>query len=212
MQKPPNLAIDENTGAEICTREGLHSVISGSIAKLGTTYLLLVRVLSCSGELIAASEKEFSTPEQLPAAIDEAAATVRRKEGESPAAIKQASQPLAQVTSSSLEAIKLYSSGKQQLYLENPRGAASFLAKAIELDPDFAMAHEYLGITYEQLDDEARAGEQYAKAAQLVGRVTEREREKTLGDYSLYKGDFDNAISRIIVCWPRSRQKIRPFT
>ena len=194
MQKPATVVIDENIGTEICAREGLQSVVSGSISKLGSSYLLLVRVLNCSGELIASTQKEFSHPEQLPSTIDEIAAILRHDWGESKAAIEQASQPLAQATSGSLEAVKLYSSGKQQLYLENFRDAASLFTKAVELDEDFAMAHEYLGVTYEHLNDEARAGKEYAKAAQLAGRVTEREREKILGDYALFKNDPVGAV------------------
>ncbi len=195
MQKPPTVTIDENVGTEICTREGLQSVVSGSISKLGNSYLLLVRVLNCNGDLIASTEKEFSHPEQLPAMIDETAPVIRRELGESKAAIQQSSQPLALVTSGSLEAVKLYSSGKRQLYLGDRRGAVSFFTKAVELDDNFAMAHEYLGVAYQDLDDEARAEKEYSKAVQLVGRVTEREREKTLGDYCLFKSNFDGAIS-----------------
>ena len=195
MQKPPTVAIDENIGTEICTREGLQSVVSGSISKLGSSYLLLVRVLNCNGDLIASSEKEFSQPEQLPSMIDEIAPVIRRELGESKAAIQQASQPLAQVTSRSLEAVKLYSSGKRQLYLGDRRGAVSFFTKAVELDDGFAMAHEYLGVTYDTLGDRTRAAKEYSRAVKLSGRVTEREREKTLGDYLLFNGDFDGAIS-----------------
>src|ERR1019366_9293867 len=195
MQKPPTVTIDENIGTEICAREGLQSVVSGAISKLGSSYLVLVRVLNCSGDLIASTEKEFSQPEGLPAMIDEIAPVIRRELGESKAAIKQDSQPLALVTSSSLEAIKLYSSGKKQLYLGDRRGAVSFFTKAVELDDNFAMAHEYLGVTYDGLGDRGHAEKEYSRAVELAGRVTEREREKTLGDYLLFNGDFEGAIS-----------------
>ncbi len=89
MQKPPTVAIDENIATEICTREGLQSVVSGSISKLGSSYLLLVRVLNCNGDLIASTEKEFFHPEQLPAMIDETAPVIRRELGESKAAIQR---------------------------------------------------------------------------------------------------------------------------
>ncbi len=195
MQKPRTVTIDETIGLEICTREGLQSIVSGSVTKLGSSYLLLVRVLNCKGDLLATTEKEFSGPEQLPSKIDEIAPVIRRELGESKAAIQQSSQPLAQVTSRSLEAIKLYSSGKKQLYLGDRRGAVSFFSKAVELDDDFTMAHEYLGVTYDGLDDSAHAEKEYSRAVELVGRVTEREREKTLGDYLLFKGDYEGAIS-----------------
>jgi Flp pilus assembly protein TadD len=194
MQKPETEIVDEKVGSEICTREGLQSVISGSISKLGISYLIQVRVLDCNGDPLINTQKAFSGPEQLPPAIDGIAATIRHQWGEPKAAIQQASQPLALVTSSSLEALKLYSSGKQQLYLGNFGRAASLFKKAVEMDGNFAMAHEYLAIAYENLADDDRAEEEYAKAAQLSGRVTEREREKILGDYALFQYDTAKAI------------------
>ena len=195
MQKPETVVVDENLGGEICTREGLQSVVSGSISKLGSSYLILVRVRNCNGDPVMSTEKAFSGPEQLPPTIDGIAAMIRHNWGESKSAIQQASQPLAVVTSASLEALKLYSSGKQQLYLGNFGRAASLFKEAVEMDGDFAMAHEYLAITYEHLGDYDRSGEEYAKAAQLSGRVSEKEREKILGDYALFQYDSVKAIS-----------------
>src|SRR6266851_5553778 len=195
MQQSVTDVVDERVASEICSREGLQSVISGSISKLGSSYLILVRVLNCNGDPVITTEKAFSGPEQLPPAVDEIATRIRHKWGESNAAIQQASQPLALVTSSSLEALKLYSSGKQQLYLGNFGRAVSLFKKAVEMDGNFAMAHEYLAIAYENSANNDRAGEEYARAAQLSGRVTEREREKILGDYALFKYDSAKAIT-----------------
>jgi len=194
MELPESGVVNEHVGTEICTREGLQSVIAGSISKLGSSYLVVVRVLNCNGDPVISTEKGFSGPEHLPSAIDEIAATVRHKLGESKAAIQQASRPLAFVTSSSLEALKLYSSGKEQLYLGNFARAASLFEKAVEMDSNFAMAHEYLATSYEHVDDDDRAAEEFAKAVQLSGRVTEREREKILGDYAIFQYDSAKAI------------------
>ena len=194
MQKSVTDVVDERVASEICSREGLQSFISGSISRLGSSYLILVRVLNCNGDPVITTEKAFSGPEQLPPAVDEIATRIRYKWGESNAAIQRASQPLALVTSSSLEALKLYSSGKQQLYLGNFGRAVSLFKKAVEMDGTFAMAHEYLAIAYENSAYDDRAGEEYARAAQLSGRVTEREREKILGDYALFQYDSAKAI------------------
>jgi len=194
MQRPETDVVTEGVASEICTREGLQSVISGSISKLGSSYLILARALSCNGDQVINTQKAFSSPERLPPAIDEIAASMRHKWGESNAAIRHDSQPLALVTSSSLEALKLYSSGKQQLYLGNPGRAAPLFKEAVAMDGDFAMAHEYLAIAYENLADNDRAGVEYARAAQLSSRVTQREREKILGDYALFKYDIAKAI------------------
>ena len=193
MEAPENQPIDEKVAREICTREGLQSVIGGSVSKLGSRYVVVARVQKCNGDLILSADQQFSGQEKLPPAVDEIAATIRRRWGESDAAIQQASQPLATVTSSSLEAIRLYSSGKQELYRGNFPGAITLFRKAVELDDNFAMAHEYLGTAYVHQADGERAGAEYGKAAQLSNRVTEKEREKILGDYALF--NFDNAAA-----------------
>jgi tetratricopeptide (TPR) repeat protein len=195
MEVPANAAIDERVAEEICTREGLQSVVTGSVSKLGSRYVVMARVLGCNGDLILSTNRQFDGPEQLPPAIDTIATTIRREWGESEAAIQQASQPLATVTSGSLEAIRLYSSGKQELYSGNFAGAITLFKKAVELDPNFAMAHEYLATAYVHQGDAGNAGEEYAKAAQLSGRASEKEREKILGDYALFQQDNDAAIS-----------------
>src|SRR5258708_14195662 len=82
MQKSETEVVDEKVGSEICTREGLQSVISGSISKLGNSYLILVRVLNCNGDPLINTQKAFSGPEQLPPAINGIAATIRHQWGE----------------------------------------------------------------------------------------------------------------------------------
>lgn len=195
MKAPENTEINEKTAGEICTREGLQSVISGSVSKLGSKYVATARVLGCSGDQILSTQKQFAGPEQLPPAIDEIAATIRRRWGESDAAIRQASQPLATVTSSSLDAIQLYSRGKQELYRGNFGGAITLFQRAVDLDDEFAMAHEYLATAYVHMMDGSRAEAEYAKAEKLSKRVTEKEREKILGDYALFEYDTAKAVS-----------------
>jgi tetratricopeptide (TPR) repeat protein/tRNA A-37 threonylcarbamoyl transferase component Bud32 len=195
MKIPATSPVDERIAEEICTREGLQSVVGGSMSKLGSRYMVVARVLNCNGDLILSVDKQFGGPEQLPPVIDEIAASIRRGWGESETAIQQASQPLATVTSSSLEAIRLYSSGRQELYRGNFADAITLFKKAVELDSEFAMAHEYLATAYVHQANSERANEEYAKAAQLSNRVTEKEREKILGDYALFRSDNDAAIS-----------------
>lgn len=195
MQMPETAIVDEHVGDEICTREGLQFVIAGAISKLGKSDLILVKVLNCNGDPVSSTEKTLSGPEQLPATIDEIAARIRHGWGESKAAIQQASQPLALVTSTSLEAIKLYSSGRQELYLGNYARANTLFKSAVEMDESFAMAHEYLAISYAHLnDDDDRAAREFASAVQLSGHVTERERQKILADSALFQYDIASAM------------------
>jgi len=195
MEAPATTEIDEKVAEEICTRDGLRSVVTGSVSKLGSRYVVTARVLSCNGDLILSTDRQFDGPERLPPTMDGIAATIRRRWGESEAAIEKASQPLATVTSSSLQAVRLYSKGKEELYQGNFAAAITLFTRAVELDPDFAMAHEYLATAYVHQSDSDRASEEYAKAAQLSSRVSEKEREKILGDQALFQNDNAAAIS-----------------
>jgi eukaryotic-like serine/threonine-protein kinase len=194
MNKAPGAKIDEEVGREILQREGLQALLSGSISKLGNSYVLLVKAVSPTAESLASTQKEISDVSQLPSAVDAITKKIRRSLGESAAGVEKNFQPLAKVTSSSLGAIQYFSFGKQRLYAGDPREAAVLFRKAVELDPNFAIAHEYLAIAYEQLGDLFRAGKSYSDASRLVDHVTERERQKILGDFYLFNRDYDEAI------------------
>lgn len=186
-------SIDENTGRELSVREGLQGVLLGSITKLGHKYLLLARVESPSGKNIVSAEATPESADQIPAKVDEIAATMRQKLGESPGVVKDNSVPLAKVTSSSLDAVRYFTLGKQALYNGDPSQAVLMFGKAVELDPNFAMAHAYLGVSYEHLNQYALESDQLAQAARLADRVSEPERLRIMGAYYATQLDFVKA-------------------
>jgi len=186
-------SIDENTGRELSVREGLQGVLLGSIAKLGQKYVLLARVESPSGNNIVSAEATAESADQIPSKVDEIAATMRQKLGESPGAVKDNSVPLAKVSSSSLDAVRYFTLGKQALYNGDPTQAVLMFGKAVELDPNFAMAHAYLGVSYEHLNQYALESEQLAQAARLADRVSEPERLRIMGAYYATQLDFVKA-------------------
>ncbi len=195
MERPDTVRINDEIGREICQREGLQALISGSISRLGNSYILMARAVNAKGETLVSTQTEVSQAARVPAAVDRVAQTLRTGLGESRASVEQNSIPLAEVTSSSLDAVKSFSSGKQRLYAGNPREAVLFFNRAVEQDRNFAMAQEYLAIAYEHLGDRFRAKQHYSIASVLANRVTEREKEKILGDYYLFIDDYDQAIS-----------------
>ena len=197
MNLPSGARIDDEIGREILQREGLQAFLSGSVTKLGNVYVLLVKAVSPTGESLASTQREISDIGQLPGAVDAITKTIRTSLGESAALVEKNFQPLAKVTSSSLEAIRFFSSGKQRLYAGNPQQAAVFFRKAVELDLNFAVAHEYLAISYFQLGDGFRAGKSFLDAKRRAGNVTEVEKQKILGDYYLFNHDYDQAIQHL---------------
>lgn len=194
MELEPTASIDEATGREICQREALNAVILGSITKLGSRYVLTARVLSPSGQSLASTEDVVENAGDLPASLDKISQNLRKALGESKHEIQSSSVPVAEVTSSSLQAIRSFLAGKKQLYVGSPQDAKASFERALELDPSFAMAHEYLGIAYLHQGNPVRAEEELKKILPMLDHVTEQERRKILGDYSLLRRDFDQAI------------------
>jgi tetratricopeptide (TPR) repeat protein len=195
MGRPPTEPIDESVGREICQREGLQGLLLGSIAKLGNKYVLVTRLESPSGAEILTAEKSAASADDIPGRIDEIAESMRRSLGESLETVKENSVPLAKVTSPSLEALRYFTLGKQSLYSGDIREAVVLFSKAIELDPKFAMAHEYLGITYEKSPDYNRELDELHQAALLAGQVSEPERDKILGDYYSFIQDYQKGCA-----------------
>ncbi len=194
MQRAPTGSIDEATGREICQREALNAVILGSITKLGSRYVVTAHAISPEGQSLASTEDVVGDAGELPAALDRISKHLRNALGESKRQIARASIPVAEVTSSSLEAIHSFSLGKHWLYAGSVQDARVYFDEAVRLDPSFAMAREYLGIAYLHQGNRARAEEELKKALPLIDHVTEQERQKILGDYNFLRRDFDQAI------------------
>jgi tetratricopeptide (TPR) repeat protein len=183
MGRPPTQRIDETIGREISQREGLHGVLVGSIVRLGRTYVLLARTQSPSGSDIITTQGSAASPDDVPARVDEIAERVRRKLGESLQSLKEHSLPLATVSSSSLEAVRYFTLAKQSLYNGDPSRAVLMFTQALELDSNFAVAHEYLGASYQYLNQYERSVEEIRRAAQLTDRVSEPERLRIMAAY-----------------------------
>ncbi len=194
MEKKPPVPIDETVGREICAREGLRALVLGSITSFGNSFSLIVRAVDPStGRDLVSYSQEIKNENQLSGAIDKAAQHLRTGLGETEATVQAGSMPLAQVTSSSLEAIRYYTLGKQRIYSGDPTSAIVFFQKALETDPTFAMAAEGIGIAYTNLGDPVRAEEFLKKAADLGGHVPEIEQQQILGNYSMILGKYDEA-------------------
>jgi serine/threonine protein kinase/Flp pilus assembly protein TadD len=183
MGKPSDELIDEKTGLEICQRAGLNALLRGSISRLGTGYTLIVRVQRPSAEDILSLSRTVASANQIPAAVDSMAASLRRGLGESTSSLREHIIPLATVTSPSLDAIRFFTVGKEDLYTGDLDDAVQMLDKALELDRNFAMAHETLGVTYDHLREFELERKELHDAMLLSGRVSQPERLKILGVY-----------------------------
>ena len=193
MQRDPSTQIDEVVGREICQREGLSAVVLQSITRLGDSLVLAVRAVLPDGRLMASTQEAIARPADLPARMDAIGKSMRQALGESAAMVSEASAPLAEVTSKSLEAVQYFSRGRQRIFAGDPRGAIAFLQRAVEIDPEFAMAHAGLGTAYTNVLDHARAERHFRAAAEGASRAPEIEREKMLGDFNMIRRNYDAA-------------------
>jgi tetratricopeptide (TPR) repeat protein len=177
MGKPPDARVTAAVGREIAQREQLKALLSGSIAPLGRNFVLALEAINAeSGDVMAREQVEAGSKEEVLTALGGAAARLREKLGESLSSVKQFDAPLARATTSSLEALHAYSLALDNGSI-NPRlEAIPHLRRAIELDPNFALAMALLATVYSNTGQTALAPEYARKAFALRDRVSERER------------------------------------
>ena len=178
MGRDPDKRVTSDTARDVCRREREKATIGGSIARLETSYTILLHATTCeTGETLAREQVDAYGKTQVLAALRTAANGMRRKLGESLGSIESPERhAVTEVTTPSLEAFQAYARGadhyRRGLFLQ----AVPFFRRAIELDPDFAMAHQLLANAYGNAGERALSIEYSAKAFVLADSVSERER------------------------------------
>jgi eukaryotic-like serine/threonine-protein kinase len=194
MGRPTDQVLTREVSRELCVRMGSKAVFAGSIATIGSHYVIGLEALGCAtGETLAKGQAEASSKERVLKALDAVVSDVRTKVGESVASLEKYDFPI-DTTTKSLEALKAYSLGKKVYRQGEATDAIRFFQHAIQLDPDFALAYEALGSYYYNLGENERAHENIAKAYRLRDRLSERERYKVEVPYhAQVTGDLDKA-------------------
>lgn len=177
MGRKPDTRLTPATARELCQRTGSAAVLEGSIAQIGTPYLLTVRAVNCaSGETLASTEATASDKNHVLAALGKVASDIRNKLGESLSSVQQFDTPLEQATTPSLEALKAFSQGLRLDITTGGDAAIPFLKRAIEIDPKFALAHAWLGIESTDIGESGIASGYTRKAYELRGQTSEPEK------------------------------------
>jgi tetratricopeptide (TPR) repeat protein len=177
MNRRADEPLSRAVGRELAQREQLKALVAGSIASLGRNYVVAIEAInSQTGDVMAREQFEVAQKEQVLAALGEAAARLRNKLGESLASIQHFDVPLPRATTSSLEALHSYALALDQDRLVARAGAVPHLKRAIEIDPDFALAHALLSGVYVNTRRTALAPDFSRRAFALRDRVSERER------------------------------------
>jgi eukaryotic-like serine/threonine-protein kinase len=206
MGREPDAPVSEEVARELCQRVGSKAMLSGSIAQFGSRFNLTLNALNCSsGDSFASSEAQAPDKDHVLDAVGKIAAEMRAKLGESLSSIRKFDTPIEEATTPSLEALKAYSLGMKTW--ESGGGdfpAIPFFKRAVEIDPNFALAYGNLGGVYSNLGQDNLARENVSKAYQLRERVSERERYWISAHYyALITGEWERA-NQICELWAQS--------
>ena len=209
MGKTGDERITTEIGREICQRGAIKAMLVGSIASLGSQYVVTLDAANCAtGDSLARSQAQAGSKEQVLAALSDAAGKMRQKLGESLGSIQKFDKPLQEATTSSLEALKAFTLGDATRN-KSELAAIPFYQRAVELDPNFAMAYARLGTSYGNIGQSGEQEQYEKKAFELRARASERERlyitahyytdagqlEKGIAAYELYKQTYPRDIT-----------------
>ena len=195
MGRSPDERVSADIGREICQRQGIKALISGSIASLGSHYVLtLEAVNSQNGEVLAREQGEANSKEEVLKTLSGTAIKLRERLGESLNSLQRFDATL-EVTTSSLEALKAYSLASEQASAGKWVESMQHYKHALELDPNFASAYSGLSVAYANTGQPKLAAESVAKAYPLRDRVSEIEKFRISSFYYFYvTGELDKYI------------------
>ena len=196
MARPPQERLTADATREVCQRTGSKAMLAGSIASLGTQYVVGLKAVSCkSGDLLAQEQVQASAKEEVLKALDKAATSLRKKLGESLSSVQKYDAPLEHATTPSLEALQAFSQGLKIKDQKGETAGLPLLKRAIELDPNFAVAYSAVGGAYFNLAETGVANENFQKAYDLRARTSEREKFAISADYyNFVTGELEKAI------------------
>src|SRR6201984_2181886 len=195
MGQPSDARITPEIGKQICSRNAIKAMMTGSIASIGQQYLITLNAVNAStGDNIAQEQVQASIKEDVLSTLGTAVTAIRGKLGESLASVKKFDKPLDEATTSSLEALKAYSDAVAARNKGDEQAAVTMLKHAIELDPNFASAHAYLGTAYSNMGQVALYEKNLKEAFDLKDRASEKERLYIAGHYYDSIGDLEQSL------------------
>jgi len=196
MAQQPTTPLNPDVAREVCERAGSKAYVVGSIAGLGSQYVLGLRAVNChNGDLLAQEQVTAASKEKVLDALGEAASKLRSELGESIATVQKFDVPLAEATTASFEALQAYSIAVRIMNTKGTDEAIPYLKRAIELDPDFAVAHAGLGMSYVNAGELDLATENLSRAYSLRNRASQLEKYLIeMAYYGQVTGDLERMI------------------
>jgi eukaryotic-like serine/threonine-protein kinase len=177
MGQPPDARLTPRIAKEVCERAGSTAVLDGSITLVGSEYVLGLRATNCrTGDVLDEEQVQAAKKEDVLNALTRISSKFRTRIGESLATVEQHNTPLPEATTPSLDALKAYSTAQKVWLSAGDAAAVPLLQHAIEIDPQFALAHAFLGQVYADLWQPVLAAESASNAYELRNRVSDPER------------------------------------
>jgi tetratricopeptide (TPR) repeat protein len=198
MSRPVDGEVTAEVAREIALRDGIRAVVHGEVGAVGSGYVLTASIVdAASGSVFAAFRETAPNPDALLPTIDRLSSRIREKAGESLRSIGKG-EPLDLVTTGSLDALRAYTSAVQRANVGDREGAVRLLESAIELDPEFAMAHRKLAVELGNLNmSPSRVRAAARRAYELRERLTKSERLLAEAHYHQVLGDRERAIDAL---------------
>jgi len=204
MGRPAGEKITRDVAHELCIRTGSKAFLVGSISKLGDHYLVGVDAIGCNiGDTLANEQEEAATKDDVLKALGKSASSLRTKLGESLSTVQKFDVPV-EATTSSLEALKAFSMGITTFRTKGNSESIAFYKRAIELDPNFAVAYASLGVAHANLQQASLSAENIKKAYELRAHVSEHEKYRIEAlYYSWVTGELEQA-TQVYELWSKS--------
>jgi eukaryotic-like serine/threonine-protein kinase len=199
MGRSPDDRITRDVGREICQRQGIKAMLTGTIATLGSNYVITLEAMNpLSGDVIAREQIEAESKEKVLSSLGTAVVNLRKRLGESLSSIQKYDVPIEQATTSSLDALKAYAMADEERTKGRARESLVLYQRAVELDQNFAMAYARIAVYHVNQDQLEAAKEWINKAYELRDRVSERERLYIAEKYYSYvTGEMDKTIETL---------------
>ena len=184
MGRPAGDRLTPEVTREVCQRTGSTAMLTGSIAGLGSQFVIGLKAVNCNtGDVLAEAQEQAGGKEAVLKALDAAAVSLRSKLGESLSSVQKYATPVEEATTTSLEALKAYSLGRKTAGAKGETAPLPFFKRAVDLDPNFSMAYASMSSFYMDLHEVGRGVENARKAYALREKVSERERFSIEGGY-----------------------------
>lgn len=205
MGRQPDDRLTRDVAREICERQGIKAMLIGSIASLGSHYVVTLEAMNAhTGDSIAREQGEAGSKEQVLTTLGSVASRLREKLGESLGSIKKFDAPIEQATTSSLEALKAFSQGDDLRRNGDEREAVAFYKRATEIDPNFALAYARIAVISNNRGQTEVAREYSQKAFDLRDRVSEHEKFYISEKYHTYvTGNREEAVA-VLRAWEQT--------